>query len=1103
MRRMCLGILLVSAALLIFPGGEIEAQTTAEPNPAPPVATTPGTTPAPASAATNAPKQKPAKGKKGDGNAPPPCTGDELPLVSLAGTDATALAKMLNSLFPDFAVTVAGDKNTGPYSLCIASREKNKKPDGCSKIGSSSRHRCELDAIFREADTDAFVGSGFNSNFVVPLHNLTAAVMAQALHYPTPDFELRNPADNYLMLVPLAGATAQDSGKNDGLAKQAASIKHDLQLLDELYGSALSDTQLFKDMVAALQSCGSCNPADVTFEKAERLAEQWLVQHTVRLSFLDPRDAALALSSLPTGWIFQVRSFGRAVTILPAATPSLRTYGAYLAADAIERDVIYQRRLAELKASSQAGNQDGGEGKPSSPGNVITTHTTTTTTQPAPQSKPAAAPVTTVVDSVTTTSQSAASQSPNAAPSSNQPAGGDKTGNSAAPDPTSTSNNSGTDKTGTDSVSTNGGTKSGNTTLKTSAPAKPSGGGGQPSATKPALSQQAMHLDNVVRLYHLRQAKQIADAINTASTDAKHLVEALDDNGNNDLLLILPSASGGDDQSTPIRRAIALLDLPRPQLSLQVWSYQISAEEPSDYSVNKRGASSVQKAFELLRSTVNGSNGIMTRSLQSGFGQLLDEAAEAKGRSDSIFDPTFEAYLTARYDNCVELDSYCLGYLDALAIPTGKDRAANASLSRLLLYLIAVSDSDAADVARDVIDAMQPENCPAGSTKGDDSNPRLCFIHFGEQLTAALQPRNLHILRAALLDFLFEYKWTNVYRNDFVPYDLQRTAHLLDSLLGPIIEAFNEDLDNYVILQLDSLEKKMTHAVEGETSYDKAGLSTLGMVQVATLSGSQASVDAKVSNYFDITPPMSLNDILNSGNQQNIASNLKNILEPKEILILQALANIGSQPRITAELTKEAKLTVTPTTLDTASGAQLDVDFDVSEPSPPATANQKTSTKDLLDRVADHHVATHVRVESLKLFQVSAFTMELTHPQRGVPIPVIGWAWQGVFGTTPGLDRLFVYPRGPKTIDNRSVAIVRAVVVPTAMDIGLGLPFMADRIYDPVSDATDPIFSVAQSGGRIRPFHKELMSCILNGNSDCHQVKLSSMREDLRDPTSP
>jgi hypothetical protein len=271
----------------------------------------------------------------------------------------------------------------------------------------------------------------------------------------------------------------------------------------------------------------------------------------------------------------------------------------------------------------------------------------------------------------------------------------------------------------------------------------------------------------------------------------------------------------------------------------------------------------------------------------------------------------------------------------------------------------------------------------------------------------------------------------------------------------------------------------------------------------SALSGTKAQVSGKVDNYFDITPPMSLSDILNPN--QNAATALKNVLEPKEIALLTAVANMGSQPRIQAQVSRNATLTITPTALDTASSAELDVNFDVGEPTgaPPGSVNSATAQADILNRVADHQVTTNVRVESLKLFQVSSFTMELTHPQRPMPVPLIGQAWEGLFGTMPVADRLFHIPLKPKTIDNRSIAIIRAVVVPTAMDLGESLGFESDRVSDPVTGSTDPMFSVQQIGGKMRPFHKALMSCIRQGRPDCWcdtdaGVKLSTTKEDQR-----
>jgi hypothetical protein len=109
-------------------------------------------------------------------------------------------------------------------------------------------------------------------------------------------------------------------------------------------------------------------------------------------------------------------------------------------------------------------------------------------------------------------------------------------------------------------------------------------------------------------------------------------------------------------------------------------------------------------------------------------------------------------------------------------------------------------------------------------------------------------------------------------------------------------------------------------------------------------------------------------------------------LEPKEIMALTALVNMTGQPRITAEVGRGASLTITPVSLDGASSAALDVDFNVSEESAPQST-ESTPRKDLLNRVAEHKVNSHVRVESLKLFSISSFTMELQHPERGQPFP--------------------------------------------------------------------------------------------------------------------
>jgi hypothetical protein len=599
-------------------------------------------------------------------------------------------------------------------------------------------------------------------------------------------------------------------------------------------------------------------------------------------------------------------------------------------------------------------------------------------------------------------------------------------------------------------------------------------------------------MDRAQRLYHLRQAKDIAAAINKASGGGRDLVEPLND----DLLLILPPTSPDEhDPFNDIRRGIAMLDLPRPQLSLQVWSYQISSDVRGD---EQKRADSVQETFTSVRQRVDNANERMTKALQEGFGAVLDEIHNSSG-----FDPVFYKYLTQRYQDCVTDNRYCLGYYRALEAPfkVPGQRVADASLSRLLLFLIATGDCKVQTALAQAITVMQDPGCP------DGREPHLCFPSFQRQLEAATNPRNLHILRAALLDFFFQHKQIYAYHNDFVPYDLQRTAHVVDSLFSPIVDAFNQDVDNFV---RQTLEQKLVcrRSLDDPTPVPcKAkGFVSTSLVQVAALSGTQAMVSGKVNNYFDVTPPISLNDIFNPSNQslsQNIATALKDVLTPKEITIVGALANVASRPTITAEVARDATLTITPTSLDTASSAELNVDFQIKDDNAPQSVNQATSQKDLLDRVAEHHVIDRVRVESLKLFDISSFTMQLSHPRPPAPIYPLNFGWQALFGPIPVVGQLFQIPRSRKTVDNRSIAIVRAVVVPTAMDLGESLGFEGDRVVDPVTDGTEPMFSMQQIGGKIRPFHKHLMECIVQGpelpNTDClTQETLSKTMEDLR-----
>ncbi len=1148
----------------------------------------------------------------------PSASSSTIPLGALSGSDADALAQTLSSIFHgEFVVAACADPKSsddassstpaGPGADSASSSKHTllaKSHDGSPanlQCASSNPSGCALKGLAASLDRDNFKGGALNSTYVVRVGNTEfAQKLVKYFAHPSPDIDVE-PAINgyvagcedelsskcektcknqakaeqakckqsctedsaracttrsnsyvYLVLVPSSLVLGQ-SGAAKTLAQDAAGLKRDFEALVR-YRNEKEEKQ------RAQQTPCPTLPNDPL-----STAELCLAKNTILLSVLDPRDVALGATDLFDDQItVRVFPLNHSVAILPANYQDNRS------ASAIEQYELYRQgqKQKQLLASLQSGSTP----SPSTSASPVTTTTTTVKTAvPAPskstsgrQSNAANTPSSTVSTSTTTSTTQPAAQA----------AGGSTGQGSSAAAPSSGGQGAG-------GTSAPGGGASGS--------ASGTGTPGASAATAQAQpSQPSWGIDNIIRLYDYRDAVGIAAAINGMVSyvpNSRLIVQPLSDFGANDMLEILPSAAQQGGYSVgDIARAIALLDLPRPQLSLQVWSFQISAKvknplepyknhrrpcpkavqspTPDAPCADQAEGDDARVALENINRTVDEANRRMTHALDAGMETVFGAAQDPE-----FFDKKFREYLTSEYHDCSVRDQYCLGYFNALDYPgtSTEKTVVGGSLARLLLFLAASNDVKAQSLPADIIKNMQAaltekDLCPGRCVCQFKTRQCGYFSRFAEQLTRVAEPANLHVLRAALLDFFFNYKWTLNYPNDFIPYDLSKSAHVLDDLLQPIDNAFNQDIDEYVQDELDN--PNLIPATS------KAGLTSQGMVQVAALSGTQATVSGQVSNYFNITQTPSLSQVAQSllgsagggsgsggggaaaggggggsgsggGGQGSGASGggggsgagggtggggangLQGLVSTNPYVVAgEALAGILAPPRITAQLTKGVTLIVTPTSLNTASSAELNVNLTVNEPDGgPQSVNTTAATQDLLDRVASHVVTDTVRVQSLKLFDLSTLSMSITHPRTptclplaetqparafsyiaAVPFSVPCAVWRSTFGSIPMAGRLFEWPRPPITVDNRSVAIIRAVVVPTAMDLGLALPFENDRIQDPITGSTEALVSVLQLGWRARQFHKEMMRCVVNSQLAC--PTLSNVAEDLRNPST-
>jgi len=252
-----------------------------------------------------------------------------------------------------------------------------------------------------------------------------------------------------------------------------------------------------------------------------------------------------------------------------------------------------------------------------------------------------------------------------------------------------------------------------------------------------------------------------------------------------------------------------------------------------------------------------------------------------------------------------------------------------------------------------------------------------------------------------------------------------------------------------------------------------------GEITVRGISGVESVVNTITQSYFDATKPPSITDLVNSvsGAEGKLPGVLKSNLTANEASII--IGALNSVKPAQAKIGREFDVDITPHTLAGASSAELDVKLTVQESADP-TLFTPDKSEDTISRVGKHNTTTKVRVDSLKLFEVSSFSAMLQRPKSKFPLvpPLFEVPYFGSFIGIP-------IP-GAKEY-HRSTAIVSAVIVPTAFDLAYGIDFTGDRVCEKVSKEAyfgAPKYECHKAlrlGDLhrlpIRNFHKKIVEC--------------------------
>ncbi len=146
-------------------------------------------------------------------------------------------------------------------------------------------------------------------------------------------------------------------------------------------------------------------------------------------------------------------------------------------------------------------------------------------------------------------------------------------------------------------------------------------------------------------------------------------------------------------------------------------------------------------------------------------------------------------------------------------------------------------------------------------------------------------------------------------------------------------------------------------------------------------------------------------------------------------------ATLRESPEVWSVLTSGAELTVTPHVLPGGGSAELEICLRVNHEDRGVETAGARAEVVPLSRVAQHKADTKVYVDSLDVFGLSSLRLRTAQPRPDLAVPVLS----GI----PLLGEMFQFPRGPNTVHHESMLLVVSTVLPTGMDLGTTLDFEA------------------------------------------------------------
>jgi hypothetical protein len=295
--------------------------------------------------------------------------------------------------------------------------------------------------------------------------------------------------------------------------------------------------------------------------------------------------------------------------------------------------------------------------------------------------------------------------------------------------------------------------------------------------------------------------------------------------------------------------------------------------------------------------------------------------------------------------------------------------------------------------------------------------------------------------------------------------DLTRSqsAAKLDSILSPIVDAINLDIEDYFI---KPTLQRIKEIVGRDRSVEYA---EVGKISLSGLNGMKSQVMSSNTNSLDEPTPLRLDKLIQDASVINDST--KNLLPGLSKIPLPTGLNAldpASAVSILAALSKEDQrwrtmsngidFSITPTVLRDRTSAILDIDFKKAKPEKESVSTSEKNPLRAPSQTSVTQLTTKVRVNVMDLFALSSLNNQTTITGRRWNVPIVGPIWEGIFGDIPVVGNLLSPRRPPVNIQHQTIMITNTLIVPSAQGLLEANPELANPLFtNNINNYSSPI----------------------------------------------